>query len=203
MLKNYLKITIRNLWKDKFYSIINIFGLAIGLASTLLIIVFIQDELSYDKFHRKSENIYRIGYEVSLGVGSKIIVSSPHRLATALKTDFPELENVIHFSRLNAGEVKVDEKKFRETRISFVDSAFFDVFDYEFIKGDPETAILHPNTVVITEKIARRYFGEADPIGKIIEIQDNFNSGDMELEVTGIIREMPANSHFHMDFMIS
>jgi len=203
MFKNYLKITIRNLWKDKLYSIINIFGLAIGLASTLLIIVFIQDELSYDKFHRKSENIYRVGYEVSLGVGSKIIVSSPHRLATALKTDFPELENVIHFSRINSGEVKFNEKKFRETRISFVDSAFFDVFDYEFIKGDPETAILHPNTVVITEKIARRYFGEADPIGKIIEIQDEFNGGDMELEVTGIIREMPANSHFHMDLMIS
>ena len=130
--------------KNKVYSIINILGLSIGLASCLLIIIFILEELSYDRFHARAERIYRVGFEVTMGAGSKAIASTPYRLASHLKTDFPELEKVIHFSRPLSMEVQYLDKKFREDKIFFVDSAFFEVFNFEMVKGDPYKAILGP-----------------------------------------------------------
>ncbi len=203
MVRNYFKIALRTLWKDKFYSAVNVIGLAIGLACSLIILVFLQHELSYDNFHPNADRIYRVGFDVSLGVGSKSIASTSHRLGPTLETDFPELEEVIHFSRVFQGEVQHDNIKFRETRMSFVDSAFFDFFSYEFIKGNPESVAVGPNQVVITEKVASRYFGEEEAIGKLLTIQHPYGSEDIEAVVAGVIREMPANSHFHMDVMIS
>ncbi|MDN5205299.1 ABC transporter permease [Fulvivirgaceae bacterium BMA10] len=203
MLKNYFKIALRNLWKHKGYSAINIAGLSIGLASCLLIITFITEELSYDRFHDNAERIYRVGHEVSLGTGTKPIASTSHRLGSTLPVDFPELEHVVRFSRLYGHEVKYKDKKFREERISFVDSAFLKVFSFELIIGNSETALLKPNSVVITQNVAQRYFGDANPIGQILTIGEPYGSGDIEAEVTGIMHEMPGNSHFHMDLLIS
>lgn len=203
MFGNHLKVILRNLNKHKAYSLINILGLSIGLASCLLIIIFIQEELSYDRFHSRAERIYRVGFEVTMGTGSKAIATTPHRLASHLKTDFPELEKVIRFSHPFNREVQYQDKKFREDKIAFVDSAFFEVFNFEMISGDPTKAILGPNSVVITEKIAKKYFGEKEPLGQILNVGQPFGDGDMELKVTGIIREMPSNSHFHMDFLVS
>ena len=154
MLQNFFKITFRNLWKYKGYSFINISGLAIGLASCLIIVTFIIHELSYDRFHAESERIYRVGYEVSLGTGSKVIASSPHRLAVALETDFPELQKVIHFSRIYEHEVKYKNKKFLESQIAFVDSAFFEFFNFKMVSGDPRTAVLGPDAVVLSRSAA-------------------------------------------------
>ncbi|MEO1050061.1 MAG: ABC transporter permease [Bacteroidota bacterium] len=203
MLKNYFKIAIRSLKKEKLYTLINILGLSIGLASCLLIYVYVSNELSFDRFHNGADRIYRIGHEVSLGTGTKIIASTSHRLAPTLETDFPELEQVVHFSRIYAGEVTFGKKKFREERIAFADSSFFEFFDFPLLQGNPETATLHPNTVVITDQIAQKYFGKADPIGQTIRIEEAYGPDDMELTVSGVIAEMPNNSHFHIDFLVS
>lgn len=204
MLKNYLKIAFRNLQKNFTYSFINIAGLAIGLASCLLIVMYVQHELSYDTFHTDSDQIYRVGYEVSLGSGSKVIASSPYRLAGALENDFSQLEKVTHFSRLYTEQVTYrEENVFRESRIAFADSNFFDVFDFKFITGDRETALNQPYQVVITDQIATKYFGDDDPMGKVLSVGAPYSDEVMDLMVSGVIEEMPSNTHFHVNFLVS
>ena len=203
MLKNYLKIAYRNLKKGGLYSFINIIGLSIGLASVLFIYSFVKQEVSYDKFHEDSERIYRVGYEISMGTGTKIIASSPHRLANELETDFPELEKVIHFSRVYGGEVTYEGKKLREEQLAFVDSSFLELFNFPLIQGNPKTALAQPNQVVISKSMVSKYFNGTDPLGKNIKIQEPYGERDMELIVTGVIEDMPTESHFHLDAMIS
>lgn len=203
MLKNYLKIAFRNIRRNFTYSFINIAGLAVGLTSCLLIVIYVQHELSYDTFHPDSERMYRVGYEVSLGSGSKVIASSPYRLAEALKNDFPQLEKATHFSRLYTTQITYGDQLFRESRIAFADSAFFEVFDFSFIAGDRETALNYPYQVVITGTIAKKYFGDENPLGKTIEIGAPYSDDVMELTVAGVMDEMPSNSHFHMNVLIS
>ncbi len=203
MLQNFFKTTIRNLKKQKSYAIINISGLAIGLAACLIIASFVIQELSYDRFHNDPERIYRVGYEVSLGTGSKVIASSPYRLAETLRADYSEIHQIINFSRIYDNEVSHSDKKFHESRISFVDSAFFQFFDFQMISGNPLTAVDGPNKVVISQSIATKFFGSEDPIGKMLEVVEPYGSEKMPLTVTGVIEDMPANSHFHIDIMIS
>ncbi|NIR50975.1 ABC transporter permease, partial [candidate division KSB1 bacterium] len=203
MLKNYFKIALRNIRRNFTYSFINIVGLATGLASCLMIVVYVQHERSYDTFHPDSERIYRVGYEVSLGSGSKVIASSPYRLAGALENDFPQLARVMHFSRLYTDQVTYGDKVFRETKIAFADSNFFKVFGFSFIAGDRETALDHPNQVVITDKIAQKYFGDKNPLGKTLKIGAPYSDEEMELAVSGVIAEMPSNTHFHINLLVS
>lgn len=203
MLKNYIKIGFRNIRRNFTYSFINIAGLAIGLASCLMIVVYVQHELSYDTFHPDSDRIYRVGYEVSLGSGSKVIASSPYRLAGVLQNDFPQLQNVTHFSRLYTDQVTYGDKVFRESGIAFADSSFFEMFNFTFIAGDSETALSQPNQVVITGKIAEKYFGGENPVGKSLKIGAPYSDDEMELMVSGVIEEMPSNTHFHMSFLVS
>lgn len=203
MLKNYFKIALRNLRRNFTYSFINIAGLAIGLASCLLIVMYVQHELSYDTFHPDSDQIYRVGYEVSLGSGSKVIASSPYRLAGALQNDFPQLQKVTHFSRLYTAQVEHRKKIFRESKIAFADSNFFKVFEFSFIAGDRETALSHPNQIVITNKIAQKYFSEENPLGKTLTVGAPYSDDVMELTISGVIEEMPSNTHFHMNFLVS
>lgn len=203
MVINYIKIALRNIRRNFTYSVINISGLAIGLASCLLIVAYVQHELSYDTFHNNSERIYRVGYEVSLGSGSKEIASSPYRLAGALEKDFPQLEKVTHFSRLFTSQVTFGEKIFRESQIAFADSNFFDVFNFEMVRGAEKSALSHPYQVVITDKMARKYFGGENALGKTLKISTPYSDEEIDLAVSGIMREMPSNSHFHMNFLVS
>lgn len=203
MLKNYIKIAFRNIRRNFTYSFINIVGLAIGLASCLMIVIYVQHERSYDSFHPNSERIYRVGYEVSLGSGSKVIASSPYRLAGALQNDFPQLAIITHFSRLYTEEVRYAGKRLRESKIAFADSNFFKVFGFSFIAGDRGTALDHPNQVVITDKIAQKYFGDDNPLGKTLKIGAPYSDAEMELAVSGVIEEMPSHTHFHIDFLVS
>jgi len=185
--------------KHKTYSIINILGLAIGIASFLIISLYIIDELKFDRYHKKSRNIFRLVnvYDFE-GVGERS-ASSPFPVAFTLKNDFPVMiENVVRVFNFQAPRsfVEYQDKKFNERRFFFADSTFFEIFDHEFAKGNSETALNENGSVVITETIAKKYFGNDDPMGKSIRFETN-----IDLHVTGVIKDVPAQSHFKFDFI--
>ena len=199
MLKNYIKIAFRNLIRHKGYTFINIFGLATGIICCLLILVYVQDELSYDKYHEKAEQIYRI---VNAGVirGNQIeipLVSGPW--GPAMVEEFPEVRKAVRIKPPDSRWViSHGEKKFPEKGLYFADPTFFEVFDVEMVVGDPETVLDAPYSIVITEEMAEKYFGEEDPIGKII-VGDNW----MNFNITGIMRKHPPSTHMDYDFLVN
>jgi putative ABC transport system permease protein len=199
MLKNYIKIAFRNLVRHKGYTFINIFGLATGIICCLLILVYVQDELSYDKYHEKAEQIYRI---VNAGVirGNQIempLVSGPW--GPAMVEEFPEVLKAVRIKPPDSRWViEHGEKKFPEKGLYFTDPTFFEVFDVEMAVGDPDTALDAPYSMVITEEMAEKYFGEEDPIGKII-IGDNW----MNFNITGIMKKHPPSTHMNYDFLVN
>jgi len=204
MLKNYLITSLRNLSKNKIFTIINISGLSVGMASVLLIILFIKDELSFDKFHDHSEDIYRIAW-----FSGDPQTRTPHPMALAMVRDFPEVEKGVSLSPiwgpgLTAQTLSVSNPetllRFDETNILAVDSNFFDVFSFEVVLGD-ENALNKPNTILISEKMAKKYFADSNPIGKMLNIK--FRSSEVAISVAGVFANVPDNSHFHIDFLIS
>ena len=201
MFKNSLKIAIRNLVKRKFYSLINISGLAIGIASFIIIMLYIIDELSYDRYHKNAENIYRLVnvYDFD-GVGENS-ASSPFPVAFTMKDEYPGMiKNVVRIFNFQAPRmlIEIGEKRYNERRFFFADSTFFNIFDHEFIHGDPKTVLNESYSVVLTESAAKKYFGDDDPINKTIKFEKQF-----DLKVTGIIKDVPAQSHFNFDFIAS
>lgn len=198
---NYLKIAFRNLARYRLYALINIAGLAIGIASFILIWIYIFDELSYDKYHSKADDIFRlVNVYNAEGVGENS-ASSPFPVAWTLKSEYPQLvKNVTRvFNRqVPRTLIQYNDKIFNERRFFFADSSFFQVFDFEFITGDPATALNEVNAVVITASTARRYFGEGNPMGKTLRIENQ-----ADLLVTAVIRDVPSNSHFQFDMMAS
>ncbi|MCW3110126.1 MAG: hypothetical protein JWQ09_4632, partial [Segetibacter sp.] len=203
MFKNYFKIAIRNLWKNKGFSSINIFGLAIGIACSLLIFLFVTDEVSYDRFHAQSDNIYRIVKDFVNDDGSKIPdATTPGALAPAMQKEIPEVATITrvrpNWGRSYLIKYKDKDKKITEDKVFGVDSSFFNVFTFPFVLGDAKSAFKHVNSIVLTETSAKKYFANENPIGKIINV-DAF--GDMM--VSGIVKDIPANSHFHFDYLVS
>jgi len=199
MLKNYLISTFRNLIKRKTYSIINILGLAIGIASFLIIYLYISDELSYDKHHTDANRIYRLVnvYDFE-GVGENS-ASSPFPVAFTLLNDYPGMiKNVVRIFNFQAPRsfVEYGEKKFNEKRFYFADSTYFSIFNHEFVNGNPATALDEIGSVVITESTAKKYFDNNDPIGKTIKFETNLN-----LTISAVIRDIPEQSHFKFDFL--
>jgi putative ABC transport system permease protein len=202
MFNNYLKIALRNIFKHKGYSLINIIGLAIGMACCLLILLYVQDELSYDHYHENADRIYRVIEEVRLeGVGEESS-SMPFPTGDTLPLEYPDaVEASVRFFNFQLPSMSVqygtsDEKLFNEPRFFFADSAVFEVFSFEMIKGDPKKALEEPNTIVITEAMAEKYFEGEDPIGKTLRWQNGVN-----LNVTGVLKNIPRNSHFQFDFL--
>ncbi|MEM9666413.1 MAG: ABC transporter permease [Bacteroidota bacterium] len=198
MLKNYGKIAWRNVRQHTGYTALNIAGLATGLAVCLLIALFVQHELSYDRFHANADRTYRV---VS-GLGGEQRLSSSARLAPTLVADFPEVEYGLRIS-MHWPEVLVrHEGELRyEDQFFFVDSTFFDVFSFPLVHGDPATALTRPFTVVISETMARNYFGDADPLGQTLNIKGPWDAHDFE--ITGVARDAPSNSHFAFNFLAS
>jgi len=199
MIRNYIKVTFRNIAKRKTYSIVNILGLSIGIASFLIIYLFISDEISYDRYHKNAGNIYRLVnvYDFD-GVGENS-ASAPFPVAFTLKGDYPDMiKNVVRVYNFQAPRsyVEYEEKKFNEKHFFFADSTFFNIFDFEFIKGNPQAALNESGSVVITESIAKKYFGKENPLGQSIRFEQNIN-----LHVTGVIKEVPNQSHFRFDFI--
>lgn len=202
MIKNYFKIAWRSLLKYKVFSFINIFGLATGMACSLLIFLFVKDELSYDRYHKNADRVYRVVKDFINDDGSRIPdATSPTALAPAMQREIPEVETVTRLFPNWGGSwiVEYGDKKISEQKFWRADSNFFDVFTYSFIKGDPKTALNDVSSVVITETVAKRYFGKEDPLGKTLTISCCGGS----LKVSGVIRDVPANSHFHFDLLSS
>lgn len=199
MLKNYLKIALRNLFRHKIYSVINIFGLAVGLACFLMISVFILYELSYDRHHEKADRIYRVTRDwvnedgkVSLHLGH---VAPP--FGPLIKNDFPDVEEVVR--TLDAGFLmRYEDKVFNEESMFFAEPGIFQVFTLPLKVGNPATALAEPNTIVLTEEMARKYFSQEDPIGKVVRADNS-----IDLKVTGVMEPLPANSHFHPRALLS
>ncbi len=195
MFKNYLTVALRNLKRNPGYSLINIVGLAVGVACCLLLSLYVRDELSFDRYHEHADDIYRVNlYEETFGGELGL---TPTIVAPLFLREFPEVEAA---TRLDAhgGVVRVGEQVFDNNAFYFADSTFFEVFTHPLLHGDPETALNRPNTVVLTETTARKYFGEENPVGQTI-VRNN----DQEFEVTGVMADVPLHSHYHFDFLAS
>ena len=198
MLKNYLKVAIRNLWKNKGFSAINIVGLSVGLATCLLIMLYVMDELRYDRFNKKSDRIYRVDGDIQFGGNHFILAVAPEPMGPTLKKDYPEIEQYVRFRGYGGFLVKKGNENVNEGKVIYVDSTLFDVFTLPMIAGDPATALKDPHSVVVTEKIAKKYFNTTDIVGKSLVINDTSN-----LKITGVIKDVPTESHFNFDFFVS
>jgi putative ABC transport system permease protein len=201
MFKIYLLSAIRKLLKDRFFSVINVSGLAIGLAGCLLIIFYIQDELSYDKFHEKSGQIYRICALGSIGNTPINQVYTCAPLPQTLIADYPEVLQAVRISGKWDVVMSYGDKTFYEDQILAVDSTFFDVFSFPLLEGDPKQVLREPNTVVITKSTARKYFGEENAMGKMFNLIAN--EVEEAIKVVGIVEDVPSNAHFHFDFLLA
>ncbi len=198
MIRNYFKVAFRNLWRHKFYSLINITGLAIGVACCLLITLFVVDELSYDKYHTKGDRMYRVGFSGSLGGRDFVGATASSPTGPTLVQDYPEVESATRFRDRGSYLVRYEDKTFKELGIVFVDGNVFETFDFKLIEGNPASVLTEPNTAVITPGIAEKYFGSEDPIGKTLRLDNSF-----DYRVTGVMDDIPRNSHFRFDIFLS
>lgn len=199
MLYSYLLSAIRNLKKNLTFSLINITGLGLGLTVTLLLAAWVVDELSFDRFHEKAANIYRLSLEYSFGGQTAKTAVSPTALLPALLKNFEEVETgvrVYNPSSWSPFTVKRDEKLFQEDHFYFADSTFFDVFSFRLLQGNADKALREPASVILSESMARKYFGNEEPMGKVLNVNNS-----REYHVTGIIEDAPANSTIQYDFI--
>ncbi len=191
MLANYLKIALRNIRKQKFYAFINILGLTIGLASSIFIGLYILDELSYDHFHTKGEHIYRMNLHGKLGGQEIYTTSTCGPMAEALVSEIPEISAATRLWPRGESVFRYGDKAFSEDDVMAADSNFFDVFSFKLKAGDPKTALLEPNSIVLTESVAKKYFGEDGGLDETLEIGNDKTA----YKVTGIMADIPSNSH--------
>jgi len=203
MIKNYLKIAYRNLVKYKFISFINVFGLTVGLACCMLILTYILHELSYDKYQPNSDRVYRVT-RTFLNPETKAVsltlstISPP--FAPLLKNDFGEIEDLTRTLSSGTTAIRYEEKMFNEQNVIFADDHFFNFFETDVVKGDPRKALSGPYSVMITEEMAKKYFGNDEAMNKVIRI----NLGEyFDFKVTGVYKPFPSNTHFHADMMLS
>jgi len=197
MIKNYFKVALRNIRKHPGYSIINIAGLAIGLACCLFILIWVLDELSYDKFHENDPYIYRVEENQYYSGRVYHVTVTPYPLAPALKQDFPEIIEATQYVGLGGQLLRYGEKAFFETGIKAVAPAFFRMFTFPIVKGDSHTALDDPFSLVISEEIAKKYFGEEDPIGKVFSINNRY-----DMKVSGVMKNVPNNSYLQFDMVL-
>lgn len=203
MFKNYFKITYRNLLRQKVYSFLNLSGLAIGLACSILIFLYVNDELSYDRFHEKSDRIYRVLEHFESEGNGEHSASLPFPTGPTLQSEYPsEITQAVRLFNFQSPTLAVAnkeaEKAFNESRVFFADSTFLKVFDFELLTGSKETALDNPGSVLITRSMARKYFPDEDPVGKFLEIQ-----GRQNVQVVGVLEDSPTNAHFQFDFIVS
>jgi len=195
MIRNYLKIALRNIRRHKGYSFINIAGLAIGMACCILILLWVQDELSYDRFHENGSDIYRVIQDIKFADHDTTWAITQGPLGPSLAADFPE---IINATRITGRRFRLtyDDKSFDEI-LGMADGSIFEMFTFPLVKGDSATALSDPHSIVITEEMAEKYFGNEDPLGKTIKADNQW-----DFQVTGILKEVPHNSHLKFDFLI-
>ncbi|KAA5542848.1 ABC transporter permease [Adhaeribacter rhizoryzae] len=200
MLKNCLKIAFRNLLRHKGYTFINMAGLAVGIACCTFILLYVQDELSFEKHHRQAENIYRLTITIdNNGTTEKAGITSPP-IAPHLKQDYPEVKQFVRFNSTGGHELlRYGDKALYETGGFFADSTVFEVFDFPLAAGNSQTALSEPNSIVLSQELAQKYFGSENPMGKIIEMEGNTPH---TLKVTGILAEVPRTTQLRPDFLV-
>ncbi len=200
MLTNYLKIAWRTLRKQPGLAFINIVGLAVGMGSCLLILLYVLDELNYDRYNTKADRIYRVQTNIKFGGNDMHFAVSPDPIGPTLKKDYPQVEQFVRLHQRGTWLVKRTGEpiNLREDNITFADSTLFDVFTLPLVSGNPKRALAEPNTVVISESAARRHFGNQNPMGQTLMF-DNTKT----YTVTGVMRDMPTNAHFHSDFFLT
>jgi len=199
MLKNYFKVALRNILRHKFYSVLNIAGLAFGLTACFLIGLYIYDELNYDKFHKDYQNIYHVGLHGKIGGQEIHTASSCPPLSTAMVSSIPGVEHATRVNPWRNVVMKYEDKAFTETKALLVDSNFFEFFTFKLLDGDIKTALKDPHTIVLTREAAAKYFGAQSAIGKIITIGNDNEA----FKVTGITEKAPPNSHIQYDMLLS
>jgi putative ABC transport system permease protein len=195
MIKNYTKITFRNLKKNKFYSFINITGLAIGIASCLIIFLWVQNELSYDRFHENAGKLYRIFQESPQGDRIFRFMSTPSGLGPLLKEQYPE---IVHTARHTPArwDIGREEIYFRES-VALVDDSFLKMFSFPLLEGTPQAALEDPYSIVISEEMREKYFSGEDPLGQTLSVE-----GSLDLKVTGVLQDIPKDSHLPFDCLV-
>lgn len=200
MLRNFINVALRNLLKHKFYSVLNILGLSIGLSCFMMISLFVLDEFSFDKFHTDSSNIYRIDFQAKLNGSDHNASKVGAPAAQAILNDYPIVEDAIRMSATGNWFVKTkgSEKTFKEEHVMMADSNFFSFFTVPMISGNPETALMRPNTLVIDLSTSKKLFGDENPIGKTLVLDNTTN-----YEVTGVFEDLPKNSHFRKNIILS
>ncbi|MCK5075986.1 MAG: ABC transporter permease, partial [Calditrichia bacterium] len=200
MFRNYLKIAFRNIIRHKVYSFINIFGLAIGMASAILIMLFVFDELSYDNYHKNSDKIYRLERKGNFQGKDYHVAVTAHPMGPTLVNDFAEIEKAVRIWPL---ELMVKDKfnTFNEERIFFIDKDAFQVFTFPLINGDAGSSLVEPNSIVLSRKMSQKYFGEENPLNKSLTLQ--WDNQTIDFKITGVMKNIPKNSHFHPDFFAS
>lgn len=196
MLKLLIKLSLRQFFKNKVYSFINIFGLTIGMICFILIFLYVESELSYDSFHKNIDKIYRVNQELTIDGEQKTSLWTPYELGRALKEEFPDVENCARLTKLLSANilVKYEKKDFFEQKHVLIDPSFFEIFNFHILYGDIHSFYSELNSVVISEKIAQKYFGNQNPIGEILSIDDELN-----FIVTGVV-QIPLNTDFLYDF---
>ncbi|HWA35437.1 MAG TPA: ABC transporter permease [Cyclobacteriaceae bacterium] len=197
MLKNYIKISLRALWKNRKFSLINIAGLVMGLSVCLLIAIFVLDELSYDRFHEKAERIMRLTPTLHIPKGDRPRAITAAPMGPALFATFPEIESFVRISSANR-ILGYQDKKIYDTKVFFADSSFLEVFTFPLLKGDQATALKNPHSVVLTKSAAKKYFGDEDALGKLMTLSDSIT-----VAVTGVAEDVPENSHLQFDAILS
>ena len=195
MFRSYIRVALRNLWRNRGYAAINILGLALGLATSIFIFLYVFNELSFDRFHEKSDRIYKVWVSGMMPTGEMHDAVTAGPMAAALLADYPEVEQVVRIKQEGGWLVRSGDRKFNEPDrdFMFADSTFFDVFSFKLLKGDPKRCLAEPRSIVLSEEYARKYFGTEDPVGKTLKIEQDTNVS----VITGVMQDFPENSHFH------
>jgi len=196
--KNHIITSLRNIRKHKGYSLLNVLGLAIGLAACLLLLLYTKDELSYDRFNDKADRTYRLMALMKRQGQDFNISGAGAPVAASLLRDFPEVEEAVRFRDTDSLRLKYGDLQFRENRVVHADPSFFKVFSVRLVRGDPQTALAEPRTMVLSRATAAKFFGSDDPVGKILRVDDR-----EDYQVTGVFEDIPRPSHFHFDLIIS
>lgn len=198
MLRNYFKVAIRNILKYKFYSAINVLGMTIGVTACILIVLYVVDELSYDRFHVNADRMYHVGLHGKIGGQEIRTANTCPPLWRAMADEIPDVESTTRIAEFWGSVVKYGDQAFNEDRVYYADSNFFNFFSFELLSGDPRTALKEPQSVVLTRDMVTKYFGEEQPLGKLMIIGDT-----VAYKVTGIAENPPGNSHFKFNMLVS
>ena len=198
MFKSYLRSLFRNIIKNKFYSILNIAGLAIGFSTALLILLYVQDELGYDKHHKNYKRIHRLESDIAVSGNHNLYATVPIPFGPTMKLEMPEIEQFVRLDPIGNILFRYNEAEYYEDKFFVADSTMFEVFSHQFIFGKPDKSLTEPNSIVLTHKIATKYFGDKNPVGEVL-----VSGGGEDYKITGVIEDLPSNSHLKFDALIS